>query len=854
MTLAHEPPRSRSALLLEGKALQRRALELLQKVDQDARAASERIAAAEAHLRLFVTGQGPQKLLDRAVSLDPYRAELYFVLGLEHQKAGALAQAIEMYDHAVLLAPSSARYRLHRGYALLMATRRTGSSELAEAAQEDLEAAGSPLGAIEAAIYGKSKRLREQLAKLFARVEPSAKSKAAVTRLLYQAIFAFGVGKAKNVDTSNKKTMDEIVEVARRWLGVFPGDKALGGVIAAATAKLDNAETLCERIATYAAEIPDVRILRLLLRERLAEVSEPQRRLELFEGAMTRIPPLDGIVQDYLQLVHLVAKRALAVGDVRGARAAWETCLARDPDNPATVHNLLRLAEHAGDEAQAKPLRAKLKELWAIYAEHSPRADKIFARAAADVAVEVEADLTRVRDGLRRNEKQPKAAEIEGILHRVVVAHALSRAAADPEARAALPRATLKALVTQSKPAPELFGEALEVVARMPSAEPPVAYAYLGVPKDAPDDVLERAKDERMERLSRGKDELDNLGEPSAHLQALMDRTMAETRVLFDAQRRPAYDRVTCSVELSELLRAHVSQVIELAALGQTIADEEVPPRSRLAGKLWKLRSDVVRAYFPSSENDESWFDRACARVAYGSVIRQGFEAYKAGAPEKSVDLAQPYLEPGGKLFELQALYAMSILEDTRKELMPCVELARKHAKLAIAAFHWADSIDLRKRMNRIAENTPDEIAQEGASERAMNSLAKGHTAAALRQLLAAYPGARSSGRTYQLQAESFLELRPAGRGQYAWAVARSIRANTIEWFNGTNPTSQWEYSSYRTKALAMAIKAEEWARYARGKLEHDPLPPEYIQAALQSLDELLAALQRDRNSLSGGY
>jgi hypothetical protein len=156
--------------------------------------------------------------------------------------------------------------------------------------------------------------------------------------------------------------------------------------------------------------------------------------------------------------------------------------------------------------------------------------------------------------------------------------------------------------------------------------------------------------------------------------------------------------------------------------------------------------------------------------------------------------------------------------------------------------------------MNRLNESTPDEVAQEGASERAMNSLAKGQTAGALRQLLAAYPGVRSSGRTYQLQAESFSELRPAGRGQYAWAVARAIRANTIEWFNGTNPTSQWEYSSYRTKALGMAIKAEEWARYAKAKLESDPLPPDYIAAAMQSLDELLAALQRDRGSLSGGY
>src|SRR5262249_14906864 len=154
-----------------------------------------------------------------------------------------------------------------------------------------------------------------------------------------------------------------IAEVARAWLGVVPGDRNFGGVIAASIAKRDTAEQLCERIADYAKDIPDVRILRLLVRERLADVAEPQRRLELFEGAMKRIPPLDGIVQDYLQLVHLVAKRQLAVGDVAGARAAWNNCLARDADNPGTVHNLLRLAEWQKDAAAAAPLRAKLAEL-----------------------------------------------------------------------------------------------------------------------------------------------------------------------------------------------------------------------------------------------------------------------------------------------------------------------------------------------------------------------------------------------------------------------------------------------------------------------------------------------------------
>jgi len=515
-------------LALDKATLQRRSLELLARVDADPRAAAERIAAAEAHLRLVVTGASRDqalRLLERAFSLDPYRADIAFAYAVELLRTAQLAAAIEHFDHAAMLAPKDARVRFHRGYALLLAMRESGTGDFAEDAQADFEAAiaeyGAPaaLGAIEAALYGKTKPLRDGIAKMFARVAPSEEHRAAIARLLYQAIFAFGVGKAKNVDKSNEKTMAEITDVANAWLAAFPNDRVLAGVVAAARAKRDSAEQICEKVAEYARAIPDVRILRLLLRERLADVAEPSRRLELFEAAMAKIPPIDGIAQDYLQLVHLVAKRAVALGDLDGARAAWQSCLARDADNPATVHNLLRLAEHTKD-AKAPALREKLGELWAIYARYSPRADRTYARIAAEIAVDVQRDLDALRDRLRKNEGSPSNDAIEDLLHRMVRAHALARAGADESVRATHPEILAK-LVALATPAADSFADALRVLATPLPDQPATAYAYYGVPKDVPEDVLEKAIADAREKWERQQHDLSQMNEPTAHIAAL---------------------------------------------------------------------------------------------------------------------------------------------------------------------------------------------------------------------------------------------------------------------------------------------------------------------------------------------
>src|SRR5205823_6579799 len=72
-------------LVLDPSALQAKSLELLEIAEKDPKRVAERMAAAEAHLRLVVSGHAREKaprFLDRAKNLDPYRAETYLLSGI----------------------------------------------------------------------------------------------------------------------------------------------------------------------------------------------------------------------------------------------------------------------------------------------------------------------------------------------------------------------------------------------------------------------------------------------------------------------------------------------------------------------------------------------------------------------------------------------------------------------------------------------------------------------------------------------------------------------------------------------------------------------------------------------------
>ncbi len=226
---------------------------------------------------------------------------------------------------------------------------------------------------LEALLYAAPDALRERAPELLARVRPG------------QHVERLGYLIAMTADDA--VILDAVVALARRCT------PPLDGVIAAATARRLTAEQLCDRVAGVAAAIPDAHLVRLVLRERLATVADPARRLELLDHAIASAPALEGLAHDHLQLLHLVAKRAVApMGDAAAARTSWQACLSRDRDNLAAVENLARLAAAAGEAAPE--LAPQIAALRAVYAAYSPRAELVMLRAGAELVGGVAHALT----------------------------------------------------------------------------------------------------------------------------------------------------------------------------------------------------------------------------------------------------------------------------------------------------------------------------------------------------------------------------------------------------------------------------------------------------------------------------
>ncbi len=849
-----------TGMLLEPTALQRKSLELLDQVEAHPRLVHERMAAAEAHLRLVVTGaagQREKKLLDRARSLDPYRAEVCFSLAIHAFRADSLSAAIEALDHAVLLAPTNASYRFHRAYVLLDAARRTHSSDLADAAREDFEwvlttqPAHIPaaIGAIEATIYGKTKRLRESLRTEFARVKPTAAHVRTITRLLYQAIFAFGVGKAKNVDKQNEVTMSEIAEVARAWQVVVPS-QLLSSVIAAAAAKCNNPEELCERLPQYAREISDVRVLRLLVRERLAQVHDPSKRLELFASAMDKIPPLDGIAQDYLQLIHLVAKRAVAEGDLDAAWRSWQSCLDIDADNLSTIQNLLRVAEHLGYAKETAQLTEKRADLFALYAKYSPRSDAVLTRAASISAAAVETQMNALVERSQKQQQPLSAADVNNVLELAVRADATARLGVDPSARAAIGLDVLGAIVDLRTPATSIFDTCLRVLHLPLVDSPATAYAYYDVAKDVPMDALFTALNAKHEHWESLANDPDLTSRAKEYVDELSRRAAEATVAIFDEQARAEYDRATSSIELTEFYRRHHQGVIALMRLALRVSDDNVPACIALASKLHVLRGPMLDAYAPCSEFDDRWLKRSLDDVAYGSLITRGYEAISAGQPERAVDLASPYVEQTQGYSRLQLLYARAILEDSRVEVREAVSRCRRHAQLAVGTMQPFDTAYIVGDASALAQESDYLLLQRAVAERARIAIqVKNDTGAGLRILQLAHSQVRGQPHSGPTSA-AWVQVEPQGRALYAFAVAQALRSNMIAWYNAQQPYSVEQVRDLKMLAISIARACDRWIRYAQSVVSDESLSPDHIANIREGLANLASALDRDRINL----
>jgi tetratricopeptide (TPR) repeat protein len=856
-------------LALQASSLQQAALDCMAAVEKDPKNVEAREAAAEAHIRLVVTGasKDQRKLIDRAIELDPYSPQAYLLGALNRHRAGALSEALTYYDHACWLAPSNPEIRYHRGYALLEAARRPDiaeddATELAEGAAADFEAVlarapdhtAAALGAIEAAIQGKVTKLRESLKRVFGRVAPREDLVRPITVLLYQVIFAFRVGKAKSVDQKNQKTMAELAEIARPWIAAFPGDADLAGVLVAAQAKCETPEGLCEKIADYARGIPDVRILRLLMRERLAEVPDARRRLELFESAMKRISALDGITHDYLQLKHLTAKRAAAEGDLSAAQATWIECEELDPDNPSVVMNLLHLATSRGDKQEIKRLTTKLEDLWSLYAQVSPRPDLVLMRAHARHEAHVTTELDQIEEELRAD-KQPKVKKVEALLERWLVGQALARLAVDDDAREELTPAALRGLLSFDKPTEDEVDVACEVIGLpMSDASLPTAYAYLDLAKDAPDDEIQRSFDAFRERMERTIEAIDGEGGDPTPFRALLKRAKEETKPLLSPVQRAAYDRVTAPVEIAEVCRRQCDTWRRLVRVAVTATSTKAEAHGRIADKLVEVPRAMMEPYLETAMEDARWLEVKLLQVRYIDVIRRGWDLLGADKIQQALALCQKELGGAADMFAAQELFASLTLRDASADLWSSVEAIRRAARRAVEVAHWSDGMGNIKRMRELATCPEVALAQRAAAGRAL-SLSENRMGEAARFLWAAYPGKRNAAypsTSYRRpMVEPLSDLAPTGRGFYAFAVARVLRTACIEWYNAQSPQDYYDLMNLKSAARAVGASAHRWAVYAMDALSSETLPPEMLQNIADSLQGLMNALSRDASALS---
>ncbi len=840
---------------------------LNQHLSEHPRAAAERMAAAEAYLRMALldkdSSEDARLHLERAAILDPYRAEVYLVLGVHHQRAGELSTALAHYDRAVILAPRDTDIRFHRAYALLEASRsllesgRARESPLfADAAVDDFEwltgqdssNRAAVIGAIESCFYCKAKKRRGLIGSLLRALEPGVDDLPTAVRLLYQAIFAFGVGKRKT-DKLNSKVMQEIVEVAQRWLDVYPQDSGLRGVISAATAKLATPDALCGAIDQYVAEIADVRIVRLLVRERLADVEDPVERLSLFESAMKRIPALDGISQDYLQLLHLVAKRAAAVDDLEKAETYWRVCLDSDPDNPAAINNLMMIAASQGVTNREQELAERRAELWSIYARFSPRCDLVLRWAGAWFAAEY-----RMRvDALEAAGKDAElnAAILIELAAQLMRSQALARLAVDAVTRANTDPQIVQRLIDPRIDNNDVFEQALEVVQQAPPKAIPVVYAYLDASKDTPIDILESKREELVTRYQEIRESAESANWAIKRADKLLRDIEGQTRVLFEPDQRANYDRDTCDLAIAEHLRQQHKDWGALVALAADISDSNTAVRLKLAKRLQLMKTSNMTEYFTTSMHDEENREQECYEVAFGSVMEQAIEQLTTDNSFRASALLGPWADEANGYFNFQRIYAYAVLQDTSKPSRDCARLAQHHAQQAIAIAGSRVPHEVMEQLNKdILSLSVEQLAQEQAVARARRKLENDNSPGALAALWGGYPLEEGDDRAQWVGPEDWSSIPRLGCSAYAFWIAQTLRADSIRWYNEQKFYDPNEHQEAIHRVLLALQTVDRWARHARSTMAHEKLGDDERSNLRQAIQDLQSKLEEDEATL----
>jgi hypothetical protein len=286
----------------------------------------------------------------------------------------------------------------------------------------------------------------------------------------------------------------------------------------------------------------------------------------------------------------------------------------------------------------------------------------------------------------------------------------------------------------------------------------------------------------------------------------------------------------------------------ELVEVSSLVDDEDMRARNQLAELLARVPREVLGAYLAAGIKDDHWVEARLMHVRYGGIVRKGWEHMRQNQVQQALAVVRPYLDTATKYASLHVLYATAVLKDQGRDIWNAVEAAQRYARVALASLHWSDTPADREDARRIGEDSPESVAQYEGGFRAEAMLAQRRTGSALQVLFSVYPGARGHAMpSANPPALAWARTTPAGRGFYAYVVAKSIRSNVIEWFN-TLYQSQGYYSGTAREALNAV---ERWGLYARDIVASDRLPPQFIQTLQNEIEQLLQALNRDRGALA---
>jgi len=828
--------------------LRARANELAARADADPRAVAERRAAAEAYLRLAVldTQGDARALLRRVVELDPYRVEGWLLLGRAEHDGGSYAHALEHFDFAALLAPGDPRIALARARTQIRVAAVSSSAKQADAALEALakipsrpsDADEELLVGIAATIHASAKRMREELPARLARVPVTEALRSRVTPLLYLAVSSLSVGSKH--DDRNREVLTAITTVVDRYKKAGIADADMQGAAVAAAAKRCTAAEICDRVDVFARDIPDVRFVRLLLRERLATVDDPSERLALFERAMEKIPTLDGITHDYLQLLHLVAKRAVATGDLEAARSTWQACLEVDPDNLAVVENLRQLASTLDDSTARAALDGRIAELRRIYAEYSPRADIVMARASAALLVRAEETLAELTEG----ERTLDLAEAPGLLRSLARSAALGRAAHDSLVRGALPAASLALLLDPNATDAECFELATQVLNEPLLDEVPTAYALLDITKDASPALIAEARTKVLEELDRMIER-----DPDPDRIERRARVERETAVLLEPSSRSAYDAVTTSVEIAEMLRHYVRVVGHVTGALVRSPGADVNVRAPVVAMLRRIIPDHAQPYATLDAVSERSFEARLGSVLCNPVIELVNEAVENEQVERAIDLLRPYTEHASSARVFHDAMAHLLPRDPRPALEEVITATREHARKACSLSDSPSEV-----MTALATEPEVAFRERIATQRGMFLLGREQFRPTLEAYWTVHPDASGTMPTGNPPGVGWDGLKPTGRLRYAFAVAQALRITTIGAYNNTNPWSRHALLELKHNALVALRASNRWVDYVFQRADdEEDIDAELGEDIREAAARLKAQLQEDRVHLMEG-